>query len=458
MTEEMTQGMGMIHDTELEKMVLVSLMVSGLDHSEAFDILDAECFMDPDNREIFVAIKALYSRGEMPDMVLVGNELAKTGSRVERKKVTLMCGETATVFDLREHVLTLKEYSLRRKLWEIGYRLMSRSSIMAEPLPVLHTEAKKGLDSLYGQMGDELITMADTYRSLQEDMLVRNSNPEIFPGTRTGFAKIDENGGLNGSDLIVVGAETSQGKTSFATALAMKAIENGEPVAFYSMEMTPKQLTARIASMRSGISSSHIQYHSMTMDEILRVDDAMAEIDCTLMHFDGESTSSLDKILMSIRNMKHKHGIKGAVVDYLQLISLGEKGASTEQTAARCARDLKNLAKELDIWIIAISQLSRNQQNPEPSLSRLRNSGQIEEAADNIFLIYRPKKGFKYPEPFPHISTEGTAMVSIAKGRHVGASEFICGFKGENTLFYPLDNNILPDAPQKPGIDNDLPF
>lgn len=458
MNENYTDNTGvLIHDSEMEKVVLVSLMVTGTNFRDVAEILDKDCFFDPDNREIYGVIWDLYSRGDMPDMILVGNELAKRGSRIERKRVTEMCVETTAVFSLREHALTLKEYSLRRKLWEIGYRLMSRSGNPAEPIASLHTEAKKGIDGLFEQMGDELITMEDTYRSLQEDMIVRNSNPGVLSGTKTGFAELDANGGLNGSDLIVVGAETSQGKTSFATALAMSALENGESVAFYSMEMTPKQLTARIALMRSGIPATRIMYQSMTMDEIMRVDSAMEGIDCSLMRFDGTSTSNLDRILMSIRNMKHRHGIQGAVVDYLQLITLGEKGASTEQTAARCARELKNLAKELDIWIIAISQLSRNQQNPVPSLSRLRNSGQIEEAADNIYLIYRPKRGFRYPEPFTGISTDKTAMVMIAKGRNVGASEFICGFKAENTLFHPLQEGLIRfNTPS--GIDDEEPF
>lgn len=455
MSEAMSGNTAMIHDNEMEKIVLVSLMVSSIPFSGVNGILDRDCFFNPDHREIFDVIYDLYGKGEMPEMVLVGNELMKKGSRIDRQRVIEMCVETTAVFNLRKYAMTLRDYSLRRKLWEIGYRLMTRSSNPSEPLEMLHSEAKNGIDSLFESLGDDLMTMDDTYRSLQEDMLVKNSNPGTLSGTPTGFRELDANGGLNGSDLIIVGAETSQGKTSFATALAMSAIEHGDSVAFYSMEMTPKQLTARIASMRSGISSKRILYESMTMEEIMRVDRAMEGIDCSLMRFDGRSTSNLDHILMSIRNMKHKHGIKGAVVDYLQLISL--EGASVEQTAAKCARALKDLAKELDIWIIAISQLSRNQQNPLPALSRLRNSGQIEEAADNIFLIYRPRKGFKYPEPFVNVSIEGTAMVSIAKGRLVGTSEFICGFKPENTLFHPLDEGMIRFS-VAPEIDYEEPF
>lgn len=162
-----------------------------------------------------------------------------------------------------------------------------------------------------------------------------------------------------------------------------------------------------------------------------------------------------------------KYDIKGAVVDYLQLVNTKELGMNREQATAKCARDLKNIAKELGIWIIAISQLSRNAQSPVPSMARLRDSGQIEEAADNIFLIYRPRDSKNYPEPFTDVPADGTAMVIIGKGRHVGTGQFICGFKPENTLFYPLDDNSLINIKNmaiplqnesKSLYDEDLPF
>ena len=296
-------------------------------------------------------------------------------------------------------------------------------------------------------------------------MIFNHDQPDGFIyGTPTGFPELDRDGGLCGTDLIIVGAETSQGKTSFATALAMSAIEYGDGVAFYSMEMTSLQLAARIASMRSGISSKRILRQKMTEEEIFKIGKAMQGIDMDKLFFDEKSTSSLDSIVMSIRMMKSRNDIKGAVVDYMQLIQK-MPGMSTEQATARCARDLKNLAKELDIWIIAISQLSRDRSNPLPSMSRLRDSGQIEEAADNIYLIYRARDNKQtYPEPFTGYPTDGTAMVIIGKGRNTGTGEFLCGFKGENTLFYPLteyDKATMErvGTEQKTALNNDVfPF
>lgn len=456
-----------IHDDELEKKVVVSLILSPQSFPDVRDILSPDCFHNLKFREIFEAFISVVNLGEIPDVMLVANNLARNSSLISREALLELCLQVAPAYSLRDHALTLKEMSLRRRLWEIGYNLVSKAGNLSESMELIHNEAKTAIDSLFEDLGDDLITMKDVYSQLQEDMMTRASMAEDNrPGTPTGFPEIDRNGGLIGSDLIVVGAETSQGKTSFATALALNAVKAGDHVAFYSMEMTPKQLTGRIAAMSSGISSSKILFGKMQIDEISQVDQAFTGFDPSLLHFDGKSSSSLDHILFSIRNMKIKYGIKGAVVDYLQLVNLSERGLSREQCVARIARDLKNLAKDLNIWIIAISQLSRNQQNPVPSLSRLRDSGQIEEAADNIFLIYRPKSG-NYPAPFADITTNGTAMISIAKGRHIGTSEFICGFKPENTLFFPLENSgmqaLMPQHCQSMNlhrfqIDNETPF
>ncbi len=459
---------GPIHNTEIERTVLATLMNSSQALAETNDILTPECFYDNANREIFNAIRTLYNQGQFPDMMLVSSELGKMGSTITAIDVTELCVNSTQVMDLHPHALILKDYSLRRKLWETAYTMMCQAANETFDLSSIHQEAKEKIDSLYDSERTELVTLQSTYNELQHHMLLNRSLPEgeTF-GTKTGFPDIDKNGGLCGGDLNIVGAETSQGKTAFATALSMSAIENGDGVAFYSMEMTALQLTARIAAMRSGIPSSRIMFQKLSIEEIYHIDHCMENFDTSKMYFDERSTTSLDSTLLSIRSMKMKHNIKGAVVDYLQLMNTKEIGMNREQATARCARDLKNLAKELDIWIIAISQLSRNQQSPVPSMSRLRDSGQIEEAADNIFLIYRPRDTKNnYPEPFVDIPTEGTAMVIIGKGRHVGTGQFICGFKPENTLFYPMNEYqlgllnspmIIPDG-DKRCEDLDMPF
>ena len=449
-----------IHDHDLERAVLGNLMTSFDRLVETADILDDRCFHSPSNRDIYLAIKAIYADGHIPDLMLVSNRLAHDRSPVTPLEVTEICINSSPLSDIREHAAILRDLGYRRTLRELGSRLMSQSGMRSVAVDRIRSDADNSIRSLFESGSDSMSTLKDTYRSLQEHMLILNSREEneIF-GTSTGFDALDRNGGMCPGDLIVIGAETSQGKTAFATALAVSAISKGHGVAFYSMEMTDLQLSARIASMRSGIPSSRLLFEKLDMKEIYLVDHAMESIDMSKLHFDSRSTVSLESILLSIRTMVLRHGIKGAVVDYLQLINARNSASNREQATARCARELKNIAKELGIWVVLISQLSRDRQSPTPSLSRLRDSGQIEEAADMILLIYRPRDGQSYPEPYSSVNTDGTAMVTIAKGRNTGTGSFICGFKKENTLFYPLTanhvnalkiNNSKPKEPEFP--------
>lgn len=439
-TKEVEMAKPSIYDAEMEKSVLVTLMTSPQLIPEVNDVLNNECFYEASNREIYAAMMSLYNQGHMPDMLLVPKELRRLGSKLTTGDIMNMCMNARFTGELRHYALVLKDLSLRRKLWKIGYRLVSQASTEAVPLEEVQQEAKSCIDNLYEETAPEMTTLETSFKELL-DLMIENMNmPEgQIRGTRTGFPEIDTAGGLCGGDLIVIGAESSQGKTSFATALAASAIEHGEGVAFYSLEMTSMQLTARIASMKSGISATSILNRKLTSEEVYQIDDSIRGINSDKMYFDERSTSSLDSLLTSIRSMKMRHDIKGVVVDYLQLIDCKSRDMNVEQATAVCARSLKNIAKELGIWVIALSQLNRSETNTVPSMARLRNSGQIAEAADAIYLIYRPRlAGVNYPEPFSDVTTDGTAMIICDKNRMGKTGQFMCGFRADNTLFYSL--------------------
>lgn len=276
-------------------------------------------------------------------------------------------------------------------------------------------------------------------------------------GTPTGFDKIDgKTGGLQKSDLIIIAGETSAGKTSMAVSMMKNAAIAGAKIAMYSMEMKKEQITSRIISMISGIPSNVILYSPLSGMQLENVDRAVDTVSKMQIYFDDRSTSNIDTIISSIRQMKFKNGIDGAVVDYLQILNVNMKGSNKEQQMGEVARRLKNLAKDLDIWIIALSQMNRDNLNPVPTLARLRDSGQIAEAADIVMLIYRPEvKGKRYPDEFSDVDTKGTAMIDIAKGRNIGLLKFICGFNAASTHFYDL--NIIPISSNSTEDDNN-PF
>ena len=242
--------------------------------------------------------------------------------------------------------------------------------------------------------------------------------------------------------------------TSFAIKVAMNC---GCPIAFYSMEMKKEQIAARMISIESGVPSNEILYSKLDSGQIQYIDKGASRVVNYPIYFDDRSTSNIETILSSIRMMKIKYDIKGVVVDYLQILNVNMKGSNKEQQMGDVTRRLKNIAKELDIWVIALSQLNRDSMNPQPSLSRLRDSGQISEAADMVILIYRPEVyGKTYPEEFSNSDTKGTAMIDVAKGRNVGLMKFIVGFKKENTNFYDLDE--VPTYKVESNRPDELPF
>jgi replicative DNA helicase len=252
-------------------------------------------------------------------------------------------------------------------------------------------------------------------------------------GIDTGFSKLNKiTNGLQGGDLIIVAAETSQGKTSFALNLAQRA-GLSDPVYLVTCEMMPTQITSRMLAYDSEISSNHIQTGRLGTDETERLYHFAGQVAQNKLLINGND-NEINKIIASIRVFHATKGIKMVVIDYLQLINSDDKG-NKEQQVAKIARRLKNLAKELNIPILLLSQLSRDKQNPYPRLSRLRDSGQIEEAADIVIFIWRPELYNIDYFDFDNSTTAGRAQIIVAKGRNSGTGVFFTNFHQTLTKF-----------------------
>lgn len=432
-------------DSELERIVAATLAISRHAIEDWREMLTDDCFTDPLCREIYRAVADNYSAGDDICPSSVYATMRRHGTDIEPYDFYQAVTGGNIVGDPSPEMARLIDLGIRRRIWTTAVDTATRAAAETEPALDLRDSAVESLTSIDTGNDTEATTLADTYRELQGHVYGNIGRDEsAITGTPTGFPIIDSHGGLQPTDLIVIGAETSQGKTSLAMAMTLGAIKAGHPVAFYSLEMTPMQLTARLTSMLTLIPSSSMLYDSLTLDHLRRMDESMGTVDKELLHFDGRSTSSIDSICASIRRMKATHGIKGAAVDYLQIVTMEESRYMRPDQAIGGACDkLKRLAKELGIWIIVISQLARDPKDPRPSMSRLRGSGQIEAAADTVILIYRPRDGMGYPEPYCEYATEGTALITVAKGRNTGTYDFLCGFDPTATLFYPLTDDEL---------------
>lgn len=459
------QNQPLVNDPKAEQYVIGSLLVDPTAYTLVSQYLDEDCFYDPMCRDIWKAVDNMGKQGMPIDVISVSAELSKQKSNVTALDLMNISAQIASSAHVEYHAIRLQDLGRRRKLWVVGQQL-SKVGLSEEILTAdAHQEAIESIGGVF-EKADGVFTLDDAMNSLNEIMVKNATVGGVTTGTKTGMERFDEKGGLQKSDLIIVAGETSQGKTSLALCMTRHAIENGAKVAFYSMEMTKEQLTARLLSAKTNIPANNILYSgSLSPSEIRMIDDARGKLPGENLFFDDKSTSNIDSILLSIRMLKMQKDIDGAVVDYLQILNVNSRNTSfsREQAMGDAARRFKNLAKELNIWIIALSQLSRDSNCPEPNLNRLRDSGQIGEAADVVILVYRAEYYNRaYPAPFDNkddYPTDGTAMIDVAKGRNIGTFKFFMGFNKNTTNFFKT--NLINEDVQVPfekPEEADAPF
>lgn len=439
-----------LYDLECEKAVLGTLTSPVLSNGEIPENLTEDCFYDEFNRNIFRAIDSIISRGDHPEPIAIKGRLDKMG--ISFNVAELLKRLDGMTLDFNQYVNRLFDLSVHRKFREIGLYLLKHSASEEEDIEQVQTKAVESLSSMFRQSSDNIYTLKDGLTEVHQQVNRNLSGQTSLTGTPTEFDQFDRrSGGLQKSDLIIIAAEQSMGKTSLLMSILRFAALSGTKSIIYSMEMRKEQIASRLASIESGVPANQIMYSQLTSSQLESFDKGLARLLHLPIYFDDNSTSNIDSIINSIRYMKRKYDIDGAAVDYLQILNVNMKGANKEQQMGDVARRLKNLAKELDIWIIALSQLNRDKDNPVPSIARLRDSGQIAEAADVVMLIYRPEvKGKPYPGEFSNVETKGTAMIDVAKGRNIGIMKFICKFDAPTTHFYdlqdiPISANIEPD-------------
>jgi replicative DNA helicase len=435
---------------ESEKIVLGSIMSDINAYPEISTFLTPEMFYDPFHQELYKNITELTKSGKSTDLVMLSEKYRNDFEKLQKLVEISDCYS----IEFYEHALNVQEKYVRRKLWTIGQQLSNEVFSPKETDELLFSIQKELAGVTNDVTKSEVVSIKDAIKGVYKQ-IESNLKGQYLTGTDTGFNQINKaSGGLQKSDLIIIAGETSQGKTSLALSIVEAAAKSGAPVAVYSLEMKATQLAARLLSMSTGIPANQILYSQLDNNYLGILDSGVNKVYDLPIFFDDNSTSNIDKIIASIRSMKQRYNISGAVVDYLQILNVNQKSMNKEQAMGDVARRLKNLAKELDIWIIALSQLNRNDANPIPTLNRLRDSGQIAEAADVVMFVYRPEVYTPqkyYPAPFASYSTKDTAMIEIAKGRNIGLLKFICGFDAATTHFKELGEFV-------PTIEDKNPF
>lgn len=340
--------------------------------------------------------------------------------------ITQLTSHIATVAHLQHHILILKDKYLRREMIRMSAELQAGAFDESIDLSEVIELAQSIFMKLLGDETENVRSFTEVAKEVKETVIQNATSKIASTGIPTGFKKFDDFAhGMQPGDLVIIAGESSHGKTMLVTNISTNAAKFDYPCAIYSLEMSAKQLVSRIISSESGISSKDILFQRMPIEGVSHISNHILKLDGLPIYFDDRSTASVHKICASIRKMVMKFGVKLAVVDYLQLVS-GDQKQGREEEVGQNARIFKNLAKELNIVMIVLSQLS-NSESHIPTIGRLRASGQIKEAADIVMLVWIPEKeGINYVkhEDGSEEGMAGKAGIIIGKGRNTGTMDF----------------------------------
>jgi len=431
--------------------------------------LTAEMFYKTEHGIIYKAIKMLFDSGTPIDLLSVTAQLRKS------KELEIVGGsyylatltnKVVSSANIEYYARIVIEKHIGRKLIEVANSILTEAYDESNDVLELLSKYDNSLKNIFTVNSASVKELREGLIEVLRNM-ANNKTDKKPSGFPIGFRYFDDkSGGLQPGNLVVLAAETSQGKSSMAMAMTKNIAEQNIPIAFYSLEMSNLELCSRITAMITDISSSSILYSKLSDVDFDCVRRGISNIENLPIFLDDSAKTSMMGIIASIRYMVSRFGVKVVFIDYLQLATMKEKGINREQEVANMARSLKNIAKELNICVVLLSQLSRTQSEDKyPTLTRLRDSGQIEEAADVVMFIYRPetyKGNKKFSDIFKEKETNGYAEIIIAKGRNIGIGKFLCAFNAATTNFKDVHIDAIPlksaQSTQLATEDDETPF
>ena len=445
------------HNDDAEKSVLGASLQKEDALVDAMEIINADDFYRDQHKEIFRAMTTLNAAGIAVDTVTVTEELKK-------RKSLEMVGGTAYVFELpsfaptvsnaREYAKIVSEKSMLRQLIESSTEIIDQSySAESKAELVVDQAEQKIFEIAQNRQSKDYSTMKNVMESTLKKLEGLREKQGEYTGIPTGYTLIDQmTSGLQKSDLIILAARPSVGKTAFSLNVALNAAMNENAnILFFSLEMASEMLGQRLLSIRSKVPLKKIFDGSVynSPQEFERVNDAIEDLSNTNIYIDDTSGISVAEIKNKCRRLKAGPGLDLIIIDYLQLMELGEKAESRVLEVSALTRRIKQLARDIECPVILLSQLSRDIEKRQgkggkiPQLSDLRESGSIEQDAD--LVIFLSKKMIEDQEE------PGVRVVNIAKHRNGETGTIELAWKGEYTQFGNLDKvTVTPE--------NEAPF
>ena len=444
----------------LELAMLNSLINERHGADYALQHLTDECFYIERYRDIYHAIQHVYIRGEVVSMMSVYDELRRTKGD---QWIDQNMNDFTTVVSMREEpmsierqVAVLTEYASRRALGPVITLLTRISTELTSDLRHGIEEVEQGLQRALGcEMHQNFVTMRELMAEARQ-IMADNLHPETqHLGLMTDIPQLDQDGGLPRGAFVVVGGKSSHGKTSFANYLALQTIRHGGTVAYFSMEMSNLELVQRFLSMESQVSGNAIAHLPLYHNNWRQAHEAADRLDSwgsERLFFDRTMDGDFDHMVQCIRSLRQSHGLDLAIIDYLQLLNIGDEVRQDTRAAllAKASHTMKNLSRQTGVTILALSQTNRNCVGI-PTSENFLDSSAIKQAADLTYIIYcadaeGPNGLDAYPAPFQSYEPHDTVLVIQDKGRTMGTKSFLMGFERRLTRMYPLQESPTGDA------------
>ncbi len=441
---------------DLEQAVLGAMMLEKNAVNEAIDILTVHSFYDPKHYYIFKAIHELFGSSNPIDLLTVVNKLKQEGELElagGAVYISQLTNRIASAAHIEYYARVISQKHIQREIIRMCSEVLKDAFEETTDVFELLNKAESDLFKIAeNNMKKSVDTMQDVVKQAIQEIEVASKNSDGISGVPTGFRDLDKlTSGWQRSDMIVIAARPAMGKTAFVLSMARNtAVDYGMGVAIFSLEMSSVQLVKRLISSESRISAEKLRKGDLREDEFIQLHARINKLSSAPIYIDDTPGISVFDLRAKCRRLKMQHNIELIIIDYLQLMSAGGgKGSGNrEQEISTISRSIKEIAKELNVPIIALSQLSRSVEtrggDKRPLLSDLRESGAIEQDADIVSFIYRPEY-YGLIQNEDGESNEGVGEIIVAKHRNGALDSVRLKFIGQYARFDNIDSYVGDD-------------
>ena len=434
------------HDIEAEQAVIGSMLTDFDAVVTAIEMLKPEDFYREDNKLIFVAIVSLFNKGEPVDIITVKAELESMGKFDNVGGIEYLAelpDKVPTTANVTKYIKIVEEKSTLRQLIKTANEIIDLGYDTTEDVDsIIEGAEKKIFDTIQNKNQKSYTPIKDVLVESFTQLEELYNRKQHVTGVPSGFTELDyKTAGFHGSELILIAARPAMGKSAFVLNIATNAaLKANIPVAIFSLEMSKEQMVNRILCSEAMVDSNKVRTGKLEEDDWTKLAEAIGPLSEAEIYIDDTPGISVTEIRSKCRKLKMEKNIGMVIIDYLQLVQAsGRRGGSREQEIAEISRSLKILAKEIDVPVIALSQLSRAvEQRPDhrPMLSDLRESGSIEQDADLVMFLYRDD--YYNPES----EKKDIAEVIIAKHRGGSTGTLDLLWLGSYTKFVNLEKRF----------------